>query len=284
MQDKKSRIAALIAVAVVAGWVMVGAGQAPVQMPLEPVRERGASVTGAFEGWYKTPDGGFSILVGYFNRNRAEALDIPVGPNNRIEPGGPDMGQPTYFLPRRQWGVFSIDVPKDFGTKRLTWTIVANGETTSIPLSLNPQYEVEPYKEAGMGNTPPTLKFSPNGPLVTGPPRGIAQTLTTTVAEPAPLTFWAADEAKADPAAQGRGRGGPPVNVSLAKHRGPGTVTFGAVRPMIDFKDGGRASTTAKFSAPGDYIVRVQANDSSGDGGGGFQCCWTNAHVKVTVK
>jgi hypothetical protein len=56
------------------------------------------------------------------------------------------------------------------------------------------------------------------------------------------------------------------------------------VRPTIDFKDGGRASTTAKFSAPGDYIVRVQANDSSGDGGGGFQCCWTNAHVKVTVK
>ena len=164
MQDKTSRIAALIAVAVVAGWVMVGAGQGPSQLPLEPVKERGASVTGALEGWYKTPDGGFSILVGYFNRNRAEPLDIPVGPNNRIEPGGPDMGQPTYFLPRRQWGVFSIDVPKDFGTKRLTWTIVANGETTSIPLSLNPAYEVEPYKEAGMGNTPPTLKFSPNGP------------------------------------------------------------------------------------------------------------------------
>ena len=49
-------------------------------------------------------------------------------------------------------------------------------------------------------------------------------------------------------------------------------------------KDGGRVNTTAKFGAPGDYIVRVQANDSSGDGGGGFQCCWTNAHVKVTVK
>jgi hypothetical protein len=28
----------------------------------------------------------------------------------------------------------------------------------------------------------------------------------------------------------------------------------------------------------------VQANDSTGEGGGGFQCCWTNAHVKVTVK
>jgi hypothetical protein len=31
-------------------------------------------------------------------------------------------------------------------------------------------------------------------------------------------------------------------------------------------------------------MLRAQANDISGDGGGGFQCCWTNAHVKVTVK
>jgi len=284
MQDKKSRIAALVAVAAVAGWVMVAAGQGPSQLPLEPVKERGASVTGALEGWYKTPDGGFSILVGYFNRNRSEALDIPVGPNNRIEPGGPDMGQPTYFLPRRQWGVFSIDVPKDFGSKRLTWTIVANGETTSIPLSLNPQYEIEPYKDAGMGNTPPVLKFSPTGPALTGPPRGIAQTLTTTVSEPATLTVWASDDAHVEPGSQGRGRGGPPVSVSLAKHRGPGSVTFGAVRPAVDMKDSGRVSTTAKFGAPGEYIVRVQANDSSGEGGSGFQCCWTNAHVKVTVK
>lgn len=281
MHDKKSTIAALVAVAAVAGLVMVAAGQGPSQLPLEPVKERGASVTGALEGWYKTPGGGFSILVGYFNRNRAEALDIPVGPNNRIEPGGPDMGQPTYFLPRRQWGVFSIDVPKDFGSNRLTWTIVANGETTSIPLSLNPQYEVEPYKETGMGNTPPVLKFSPTGPALSGPPRGIAQTLTTTVSEPATLTVWASDDGHVEP---GRGRGGPPVNVSLAKHRGPGSVTFGAVRPAVDITDNGRVSTTAKFGAPGEYIVRVQANDSSGEGGGGFQCCWTNAHVKVTVK
>jgi hypothetical protein len=45
----------------------------------------------------------------------------------------------------------------------------------------------------------------------------------------------------------------------------------------------GKAATTAKFSAPGDYTLRLQANDASGDGGGGFQCCWTNVHVKVSV-
>jgi hypothetical protein len=42
-------------------------------------------------------------------------------------------------------------------------------------------------------------------------------------------------------------------------------------------------TTIATFSDPGDYVLRVQANDASGEGGGGFQCCWTNAHVKVTV-
>jgi hypothetical protein len=61
------------------------------------------------------------------------------------------------------------------------------------------------------------------------------------------------------------------------------TVTFAAQAPAIDEKTG-EAKTTAAFSAPGEYILRVQANDATGDGGGGFQCCWTNAHVRVTVK
>ena len=46
----------------------------------------------------------------------------------------------------------------------------------------------------------------------------------------------------------------------------------------------GKATTSAKFAAPGEYILRIQANDATGDGGGGFQCCWTNAHIKVTVN
>ena len=44
------------------------------------------------------------------------------------------------------------------------------------------------------------------------------------------------------------------------------------------------AKTTATFSAPGEYVVRAQVNDASGDGGKGEQCCWTTAHVKVIVK
>ena len=46
----------------------------------------------------------------------------------------------------------------------------------------------------------------------------------------------------------------------------------------------GKASTTATFSEPGEYILRAVANDWTGEGGRGFQCCWTNAQVKVSVK
>ncbi|HEY6507332.1 MAG TPA: hypothetical protein VIY56_04920, partial [Vicinamibacterales bacterium] len=68
-----------------------------------------------------------------------------------------------------------------------------------------------------------------------------------------------------------------------SKFRGPGDVTFDPPAPVRD-ETSGQAKTSARFSAPGDYILRVQANDATGDGGGGFQCCWTNAHVRVTIK
>src|SRR5258708_13974621 len=77
-------------------------------LPLEPVHESGASITGAFEGWFTNADGSFSLLLGYFNRNAKQEVDIPVGPDNRIEPGGPDQGQPTHFRTGRQWGMFTV--------------------------------------------------------------------------------------------------------------------------------------------------------------------------------
>jgi hypothetical protein len=60
-------------------------------------------------------------------------------------------------------------------------------------------------------------------------------------------------------------------------------VTFSNPKPPIDKTDG-KATTAATFSQAGEYIIRAQANDVSGEGGGGFQCCWTNAHIKVMVK
>ena len=145
------------------GIAFLSAAWAQSSLPFEPVHNNGQSITGAFEGWFPNPDGTFSLLVGYYNRNQEQILEIPTGPDNRIEPGGPDRGQPTHFLPGRQWGVFTITVPKDFGEKKLTWTLVANGKTTVIPVSLHSQYEVQPFMEAS-GNTPPFIAFSESGP------------------------------------------------------------------------------------------------------------------------
>jgi hypothetical protein len=43
-------------------------------------------------------------------------------------------------------------------------------------------------------------------------------------------------------------------------------------------------TTTVTFSEPGEYVVLVTANDYSGEGGSGFQCCWTTGQVKVSVR
>ena len=294
MNARVFRLAAAVFVAAAAA--TAGSAQAP-QLPLGPNRNAGEAVTGAFEGWYYKPDGSVALLVGYFNRNLKQVIDIPVGPNNHIDPGGPDFGQPTHFLARRQWGVFTINVPKDFGDKKLTWTLVANGQTTTIPLSTLPAYQVEPFEEKGMGNTPPTLRFEPGGGAHTGPPIGIAAALTATISEPLPLTVWVTDKPAKYSAnvtrppsgggggANARGRGArPDLAIGWSLHRGPADVAFENAKPAIDKAADGKASTTATFSAPGEYILRLQVNDVSGEGGGGFQCCWTNAHVKVTVK
>jgi hypothetical protein len=274
--------------AILACWGCAWTNAQPKPLPMEPLHDSGQSVTGAFEGWFQNPDGTYSILLGYFNRNLTEELDIPIGPNNRIEPGGPDRGQPTHFLTRRQWGVFTVTVPKDFGDRKLTWTLVANHQTMIVPASLSPLWEVSPFHEEGIGNTPPTLAFSEAGPTVQGP-RPISTLLEVAMSNPLPLTLWVADDAKTLPG--GSPPKTPPVALRWSKFRGPGEVKFANPRPPVvetpwqaTAAFSGKAATTATFSQPGEYVLRVVANDWSGDGGQGFQCCWTNAEVKVLVK
>jgi len=255
-------------------------------LPLEPVHDSGQSVTGAYEGWWRNKDGTFSLLVGYFNRNLKEELDVPIGPDNHIDPGGPDRGQPTHFLPRRQFGYFTVTVPKDFGTNKLTWTLVANHQPTVIPLSLDPLWEISPFHEEGMGNTPPVIRFEEAGPSVQGP-RPIIAERSAGLSSPLTLTVWVADDAKAF--ANSRPSPFPIVALTWSKFRGPGDVKFSPARPSVKKVDGpdpfdGTATTSVTFTQPGEYLLHVVANDLSGDGGRGFLCCWTNGEVKVTVK
>jgi hypothetical protein len=270
----------VVAALALVGTTLAARGAAQAQLPLEPKLSSGQSVTPAYEGWFRNADGSFSLLVGYYNRNQNQVLDIPIGPRNRIEPGGPDQGQPTHFLTRRQWGVFTIRVPADFGDRKLTWTIEANNQALSVPMGLHRDYEIQPFKDAAQGNTPPVLKLDPQGPAFQGPPIGIPVSRAATTGRPLTLTLWASDDGKTDPSQKPTDT---PLTVNWSQFRGFGTVTFGSPRPPVDKADG-HATTTVTFSAPGDYVLRAQANDVSGDGGSGFQCCWTNVLVKVAVK
>ena len=83
-------------------------------LPSYPKLGFGASVTPAYDGWYDNADGSHTFLIGYYNRNWTEEVDVPIGPNNRFESGDPDRGQPTHFLPNRNFGMFSVVVPKNF--------------------------------------------------------------------------------------------------------------------------------------------------------------------------
>jgi hypothetical protein len=255
---------------------------------IEPPHDSGQGVTPAYEGWFPNSDGTFSLLFGYYNRNLKQEPDIAIGPENRIEPGGPDQGQPTHFLTRRRWGIFTVTVPKDFGTKKLTWTLIANGKTAEVPVGLDTLWELNPFQDA-TGNTPPFIGFAQSGPFVQGP-RGHSQELSGTLPNPVPLTLWVADDASVIPGATRPKT--PAVTLTWSKYRGPGAVSFANERPVIENAEvkvekaafSGRASTTATFSEPGDYVLNVVANDWTGDGGRGFQCCWSNAKVKVSIK
>jgi len=261
-------------------------------LPAEPRHDSGQGVTAAFEGWFKNQDGSFNLLFGYYNRNQKQDLEIPVGPNNRIEPGGPDQGQPTHFLPGRQWGLFTVTVPADFATKKITWTLISNGQTLSVPGSLNPLWEINAFREPTIGNTPPVIRFS-DGSSVQGP-RPISTTLSAAVAKPLTLAVSVSDDATM-PLIGTTGMDRPktpPVTVTWSKFRGPGEVTFTDAKPGVELGKAegsaggvsGTAATSATFSEPGDYVLLVVANDWSGVGGHGYQCCWTNALVKVSVK
>ena len=208
----------------ITGLIGLGAQQ-DLQLPM--IRDAGQSVTPAYEGWFQNADGTYSLSFGYFNRNAEEHLDIPIGPDNFIEPGEPDQGQPTHFLPRRNWGVFTVTVPEDFGDREVVWTLVVNGQTFAIPGHLNRDWMIDALLNGTTGATPATLRFKKTGPEGAGPAGITADPKTATVGTPLTLTAWAATAAVG---ANGRARR---VALTWNKHRGPGVVEFERARVGI---------------------------------------------------
>jgi hypothetical protein len=223
----------------------------------------GQNVVPAFEGWEPNPDGSFDMVVGYLNRNVEEAIDVPIGPDNNIEPGGPDRGQPTFFAPGRQKYVFRIRVPKDFSkTERIVWSLTVRGKTEKANFFLLPEWETNSQVFGQNASSPggglgggaygtllPTLSVRNPTQSVTLPAKA---TLTATVTQgkippPEPGTTEA-------PRAN-RQRNPPQPRIEWLQFRGPvgGRVTFGPSNPaVVD----GKAVTTAGFNLPGTYVVR----------------------------
>jgi hypothetical protein len=254
------------------------------QTLLAPPSKAGLTVTPVYEGWYRNPDGSFSLSFGYFNRNAAEVLEIPVGPDNFFEPGPANRGQPTHFQPRRNWGVFAINVPADFGYERLVWTIRIRGETFAVPGSLNRDWEIDALAgEADSGNTPPLIRFVARELAGAGPLGSTGAPLTAAVGRPLEVSVWAEDDGKSAGAVSDPGETGKPITLTWFKHQGPGDVSFSESSHEVPYQ-GGEAKTLATFGQPGTYVLRVRANDASGVEGAGYaQCCWTNGFVEISV-
>lgn len=157
----------------------------------------GQDVSPGYEGWEEDPDGSRWFVFGYMNRNWEEEPNVPVGPDNNIEPGGPDLGQPTRFLPRRNRFTFRVPVPDEFGEDdELIWTLTVNGVTEKAFATLRTDYFMDNVVRAsehgalGAGTSNPTIRAN------IGPTLSVegASTRTVKVGQPLSLVAIATDD------------------------------------------------------------------------------------------
>lgn len=306
---------------------LLAVGPAPVQSqdwtnreyPLAPPNAHGNFVAPYFDGYYQNEDGTYTLSFGFMNRNDEDLVEIPLGPDNFIEPAQYDGHQPTSFPvvsypgfggPRER-GAFAVVVPENFEGD-VWWTLTTNGYTTKVPGRIRGRFEgligfesayalsTSPQAEGSMR---PALRWTENGADLTRieyheRPEGF----TTRVGRPIEVRFWAFDRGE---------RELQDVNMSLWKHQGPvgGVVSFESlmalpegVRPRgtvrepgpLDVGEPARIPITgpapnmghfrAMFDTPGEYVIRIRIdNFTSGDSAMGNQCCWTNGYVHVSV-
>jgi hypothetical protein len=268
---------------------------AALAIALVPIRAQVAkadnNITPAYEGWLPKPDGSFELVFGYLNRDWDDEVWIPLGPNNTIDPGGPDLGQPTFFFPRRNRFVFTVHVPKDFGTKEIVWTLTSRGRTEKAYGTLKNDYVLDDtviMSNIGAGgalSTTPDMVGN-KAPVLTfeGPTQRTAR-----VGEAVPFSAVATDDGKPNkrnmPAILGGTYMLPQtangLRLSFFVYRGPGkAVTFDPPQTKVweDTRDGGgspwsagwivppvpednRWQAHATFAEPGTYVIRALAHD-----------------------
>jgi len=284
----RSAVSALAVACLVAVAAPVGAQVQQLEIDNNFKFNSGQDVQPVFEGWSKNPDGTFNMHFGYLNRNWVQQLSIPAGPNNSIEPGGPDRGQPTFFYPRMQRNLFTVTVPKDWGKKELIWTIVANSKTQKAFGWLQPEWEIDPAGGASTGgqvNPELAKNKAPSITIVGDSTARVGQTLKLVgnytddgipkptlpkkpaVGQETPPTLVSTLDAPVNlpdlaPARPGSGQGGPAGPrgpfVTWAIWRGPANADFESRNTPV--KEG-KVENAVSFRVPGEYVIRVRAND-----------------------
>ncbi len=255
-------------------------------------RAAGMPVIPVFDGWIDHGDGRADLCFGYISLNLEERRDIPLGPENFVEPARFDGIQPTFFLEvppgwHRHYCVFSTRVPT--GSEPVRWTLKHDGFEYSVPGHTgSPSYKLDNTwysadRGAGGegGSIAPWVKFlEPAGSEHVGR-AGAAEAgpVTARVGTPLPLRIAVTQPSIAEY------EGDPKTfNVFWYKYQGPpGDVTFSDETMRLsggDTVETKVATTTASFPAPGEYVLLVQVLNSSFPS----QCCWTNGYVRVTVR
>jgi hypothetical protein len=266
-------------------------GQLPTHLrdfPLATLHKSGDIVAPFFDGWYDNGDGTVTYSFGFLNRNTEEIVDIPLGPNNKIEPAQFDGVQPTHFpvynrrglIGKRERGSFGVTVPK--GTE-VVWTLTHAGRTYSVPgRARDVAYELS-WGAAAFGSLHPAVRFSPEGAESRGPQGLVAQRVSAKVGVPVTLTAMVQDRGERD--GYDVEKAVFPVNATWELHQGPAAVAFEPkAQSGIEGEGWAVASTQATFSQPGEYMMRVRVdNFGAPDSRFDYVCCWSNGYVPVTV-
>lgn len=241
----------------------------------EVIRPRGQPVIPLFDGWFPNGDGSRSLCFSYFNLNTEQALDIPLGENNHLSDDRYAALLPTHFDPlppayRHRFCAFTVQVPAEFTRDdRIVWTLNSTGEALSVPGHILPAFVLDEPRSDGRGDIAPLVRLQEGADGARGRV-GITSetTVMARVGEPVVLRAWIEHP-------------DPRVWVGWTLHRGPGKVEFEQPEYQWNLADG-PASVTARFTAPGDYVINMQTIDNIA--AFEFYCCHTNAYFNVSIR
>ena len=248
---------------------------APTSARAQMKYAKGQNVAPAFEGWERNPDGTINMVFGYLNRNYEEEVDIPIGPNNSVDLGGDDRGQPTHFYPRRQRFIFKVAVPKDWDKNRkVVWTLTSHGRTDVATGWLQPEWELNQgvYSEnngGGVleeGNQPPVMEGSPAQTVTL--PNSVTLKVSAIddgLPKPRRRNSIAApatpDPARTSPDPNAPRRRTEGLRIRWIQYRGPGKATFDPRDVPAVYGKPVDLTTKVTFTAPGTYLLRAIASD-----------------------